>query len=106
MKNRILITATLAVGMAFSAFILPHSTSAKTTIGSAPLFQDNCVVTGTNNVPLRVRATPNGRVIGSLKLGANIKAYGIEQDNNGDDWTKIKYRKGYGFISTQFVSCG
>lgn len=106
MKKKISITAAITLALAFGAFILPNSTSAKAVATPAPLYQDNCVVTGNDNRPLRVRATPNGRVIGSLKLGANIKAYGIEQDSNGDDWTKIKYRKGYGFISTQFVSCG
>jgi hypothetical protein len=106
MKKRISVTATLTLSMVFGTFILPHSTSAKAAPMSAPLFQDNCVVTGTNNTPLRVRATPGGRVIGSLKIGANIVAYGIEQDRYGSDWTKIRYRKGYGFVSTTFVSCG
>lgn len=106
MKNRILIAATLTLGMVFSAFILPHSTSAKASTTSAPLFQDNCVVTGTNNTPLRVRATPGGRVIGSLRLGAYIVAYDVVQDNYGDNWTKIRYKRGFGYVSTRFVSCG
>lgn len=106
MKNRISIAAPLSMAVVFAAFIAPTSTSANATATSAPLFQDNCVVTGNDNRPLRVRSTPGGRVIGSLKIGANIVAYGIEQDNYGNDWTKIKYKRGYGFVSTQFVSCG
>lgn len=106
MKKRISITATTAVAMLCAAVFMPHSTSAKANTGSTPLLQDNCVITGSNNRPLRVRATPGGRVIGSLKLGAHILAYGIEQDNYGNDWTRIKYRRGYGYVSTDYVSCG
>ncbi len=106
MKKIISITATVALAMLFTAVIMPHSTSANASAGSSPLFQDNCVITGSDNRPLRVRATPGGRVIGSLKLGAHILAYGIEQDNYGNDWTRIKYRRGYGYVSTDYVSCG
>jgi len=107
MKKRISITAPIVLAILFGTAVLPVSTSATTTnIEPVVFIQDSCVVKGTNNTPLRVRATPGGRVIGSLKLGAQIWAYGIEQDNYGNDWTKIKYKRGYGFVSTQFVSCG
>lgn len=106
MNKRILTIAPIAMAILFGTVAMPFEISGKARIVSAPLFQDNCVITGTNNKPLRVRATPGGRVIGSLKIGTQILAYGIEQDNFGNDWTKIKYRRGYGFVSTQFVSCG
>ncbi len=106
MKKRISITATILLAVLFAAVTMPLSTSAKANTGSIPLVQENCVVTGSNNAPLRVRATPGGRVIGSLKLGANILAYGTEQDNYGDYWTKIRFKRGFGYISTRFVSCG
>lgn len=106
MKKRISITVGMALAVLFGTAVLPISTSATTSTEPAVVLQDNCVVKGSNNTPLRVRATPGGRVIGSLKRGANILAYGIEQDNYGNDWTKIKYRKGYGFVSTDFISCG
>ena len=66
--------------------------------------QDNCVVVGDNDLPLRVRANPGGKVIGSLKIGTQILDYDVVQDNNGNDWTKIKYGRGFGYISTDFVS--
>ncbi len=106
MKRKFSITITFALALLIGTIIMPHSTAAKATTGTTPLFQDNCVVRGDDNRPLRVRATPGGRVIGSLKLGTYILAYGIEQDNYGNDWTKIKYRRGFGFVSTQYVSCG
>ncbi len=106
MKKRILMTAPIGLALLFGTTLLPVSSAATTTTGSAPLFQDNCVVRGDDDRPLRVRSTPGGRVIGSLKIGANILAYGIEQDNYGNDWTKIRFKRGYGFVSTQYVSCG
>jgi len=66
----------------------------------------NCVVTGANDTPLRVRSTPGGSVIGSLKVGADILAYDLVKDRNGDYWTMVKYKNGYGYVSTQFISCG
>lgn len=106
MNKTISIAGTITLAILFGAVAMPYQTAAKPNEVSLPLIQDNCVVRGTNNTPLRVRSTPGGRVIGSLKIGTHILAYGIEQDNNGNDWTKIKYRKGYGFVSTEFVSCG
>ncbi len=106
MKKKILMTAPFALALLFGTTLLPVSSAATTTTETATLFQDNCVVTGNDDRPLRVRSTPGGRVIGSLNIGANIVAYGIEQDNYGNDWTKIRYKRGYGFVSTQYVSCG
>lgn len=99
------IVATLAVAMLFGTFALPVSTSASTATGAPLAMQDDCVVTGNNDIPLRVRATPGGRVIGSLKVGAYIKAWDI-QTRNGVDWTKISFKRGYGWVATEFVSCG
>lgn len=106
MKKRILTSAAIAMALLASTAATPLSISAMATDGTAIFIQDNCVVTGNNDIPLRVRATPNGRVIGSLKIGTNIVAYGLVQDKNGNDWTKIKYKRGYGYVSTQFISCG
>lgn len=105
MNKKISITFAIAFAMFLSTVVTPVSA---TTTGNEPevFFQDNCVVTGTNNTPLNVRKTPNGRIIGSLKLGAHIVAYDLVQDSNGNDWTKIKFGRGFGYVSTQFVSCG
>lgn len=104
MKNKLSIT--LALAMLFGTIILPHTTSAKTTTELTPITQDNCVVVGDNNLPLRVRATPGGRVIGSLKIGTQILAYDLVQDRRGNDWTKIKFGRGFGWVSTDYISCG
>lgn len=98
--------ATIALAIVFGAITMPNSTSAKTAGNAAPLFQDNCVVRGNNDIPLRVRSTPNGRIIGSLKVGTNIKVWDLTTDRNGVDWTKISFKRGYGWVATEFISCG
>lgn len=106
MKKRPSITITVALAMLFGTVIMPPPTSATVPTGPAPLFQDECVVVGNNNKPLRVRATPGGRVIGSLRLGANIVAYGWTSDIYGEQWVKIRYRRRVGYVSSRFVFCG
>jgi len=106
MKNTLSITATLVLAMLFGTIVLPQTASANTITEFTTTTQDNCVVVGNNNLPLRVRATPGGKVIGSLKIGTNIVAYDLVQDRNGNYWTKIKFRKGFGYVSTDYISCG
>lgn len=106
MKNKFLITATLVMLMLFGTIVLSHPTLANTITEFTPTFQDNCVVKGDNDAPLRVRSTPNGKAIGNLKVGTDILAYDVVKDKNGKYWTKIKYKKGFGYVSTQFISCG
>lgn len=103
MKKRLSITMMVAQVLLFGTVIMPHSTSATV---PAPLFQDECVVVGNNKKPLRVRATPGGRVIGSVRLGAHIVAYGWTSDIYGEQWAKIRYRRGVGYVSGRFVFCG
>ncbi len=98
--------ATLALTMVFGAVVLPGAAAADTAAEFVPLIQDNCVVRGNNSAPLRVRSTPNGRIIGSLKVGTQIKAWDLTTDRNGVDWTKISFKRGYGWVATEFVSCG
>lgn len=102
---KFLLVATMGVAMFLGTFAMPNSASASTTAKPVLLMQDDCVVTGNNDIPLRVRSTPGGRVIGSLKVGSNIKAWDI-QTKNGVDWTKISWKRGYGWVATEFVSCG
>lgn len=103
---KLTLKATLALGIAFAAMLMPNSTSASTATDAIPIFQDNCVVRGNNDIPLRVRSAPNGRIIGSLKVGTQIKAWDLVTDRNGVDWTKISFKRGYGWVATEFVSCG
>ena len=106
MKNKLTVTATLVLAMLFGTIILPQTTSANTITEFTPTTQDNCVVVGQNNLPLRVRATPGGKIIGKLKIGTQFLDYDVVQDNNGNDLTKIKYGRGFNYISTDFISCG
>ncbi|HMS42525.1 MAG TPA: SH3 domain-containing protein [Pyrinomonadaceae bacterium] len=104
MKNKLSIT--LALAMIFGTIVLPQTASANTFTEWTPITQDNCVVIGDNNLPLRVRATPGGKIIGSLKIGTQILAYNAVQDRNGNYWTKIKFGRRFGYVSTDYVSCG
>ncbi|MBL8182730.1 MAG: SH3 domain-containing protein [Blastocatellia bacterium] len=98
--------AALALAMIFGVIAMPNSTVASPAANAMPMFQDNCVVRGNNNIPLRVRSSPNGRIIGSLKVGTQIKAWDLTTDSNGVDWTKISFKRGFGWVATEFVSCG
>ncbi len=98
--------AALALAMVFGTVLLPGTGTAGTVTRKVTVAQDDCVVTGSNNVPLRVRSTPNGRIVGKLKIGSHIKAWDLVTDRNGEYWTKIKWGRGFGYVSTQFISCG
>lgn len=106
MKLKFSMITGLFFAMLFATVLLPQTTSAGTAAGLKPMFQDNCVVVGDNALPLRVRATPGGRVIGSLKIGTQILAYSVVEDRYGNYWTKIKFKRGFGYVSTDYVSCG
>ena len=105
MRMRTLI-ATLPLAMLFGSMLVPNTTSANKIMELTPTIQQNCVVKGENDTPLRVRATPNRRTIGSLKVGSPIVAYEVVQDSGGNYWTKIKFKKGFGYVWTGFISCG
>lgn len=104
MKFKIVTSVVLV--MLFGTMASTSNASAPSITGPTTVTQDYCVVIGSNNVPLRVRSAPNGRIIGKVKIGANIKAWDLVQDRYGNDWTKISYGRGYGWVSTQFISCG
>ncbi len=105
MKMKLSMMAALVVAVFFGTVVFAPAKAAAAT--ELPLlFQDNCVVVGDNALPLRVRATPGGRVIGSLKIGTQILAYSVVEDRYGNYWTKIKYKRGFGYVSTDYVSCG
>lgn len=106
MENKIWIIATLLLAMIFGTMLLPNTTSANKITNFTRLRQTNCVVKGDNDTPLRVRATPNGRAIGSVKVGSQIVAYEVVQDSGGNNWTKIKFKKRFGYVWTGFISCG
>lgn len=105
MRKRISMTA-LLLAIPFGTMLVPNTTSANKIMELTPTIQQNCVVKGENDTPLRVRATPNGRAIGSLKVGSPIVAYEVVQDSGGNYWTKIKYKKRFGYVWTGFISCG
>jgi hypothetical protein len=99
------IVTTLVLAVLFGA--MASTSNASTATGGFTTFvQDDCVVIGNNSVPLRVRSAPNGRIIGKLKIGSHVTAWDLVTDRNGNYWTKIGWGRGFGFVSTQYISCG
>ncbi len=86
-------------------------------IGSAPAWsqpqqpaqgqqQQTCTITDPTGTPLNVRKSPNGRVIGTLENGSNVRIVGSARDKKGRPWAKIRGDSGAtGWISREFVSC-
>ena len=105
MKKKLTITATLVLAMLFGTIILPQTTSANTFTEFTPLVQYDCIVVGNDDRPLRVRETPGGKIIGSLKIGTRITVYDVVKDTDGSDWAEIKFRKGIAYVSDEFVNC-
>jgi Bacterial SH3 domain len=68
--------------------------------------QQTCTVTDPTGTPLNVRKSPNGRVIGAVENGSNVRIVGSSKDNKGRPWAKIRGDSGAtGWILREFVSC-
>ncbi len=66
-----------------------------------------CTV-ATNSGNLRIRATPNGRIIGGLPKGARFQAFGQQADEAGGAWVQIQpveLRYPVGWASAAYVAC-
>jgi uncharacterized protein YgiM (DUF1202 family) len=68
--------------------------------------KQTCTVTDPTGTPLNVRKSPNGRVIGAVENGSNVRIVGSSKDNKGRPWAKIRGDSGAtGWILREFVSC-
>jgi uncharacterized protein YgiM (DUF1202 family) len=68
--------------------------------------QQVCTVTDPTGTPLNVRKSPNGRVVGTVENGSNVRIVGSSQDRKGRPWAKIRGDSGAtGWILRDFVSC-
>lgn len=69
---------------------------------------ETCKVTDPTGTPLNIRATPNGKVIGTLKNGTKIRRVDYADDNKGRPWVLAytdKTNKRIGWVYREFVSC-
>lgn len=69
-----------------------------------------CQVTDPTGTPLNVRATPNGRIINTLRNGREVYIDEIAYDSQGRPWAKVsgyyqgRYRE-WGWVFREFISC-
>jgi uncharacterized protein YraI len=69
---------------------------------------DRCKVTDPTGTPLNVRASPNGKIIGTLANGTLVSVAGYGEDANGKSWAQVKnYGTGklIGWVFREFISC-
>jgi hypothetical protein len=69
---------------------------------------EKCKVTDPTGTPLNVRATPNGKIIGTLANGIFVSILEYAADANGKPWVRVAYpetRKPIGWVFREFVSC-
>jgi hypothetical protein len=67
-----------------------------------------CVVTDPTGTPLNIRATPNGRIIGSLYNGTYVRLVNISYDSRGRSWGYVlNWYTGrpFGWVFRRFISC-
>jgi hypothetical protein len=69
---------------------------------------ERCKVTDPTGTPLNVRASPNGKIIGTLANGAFVAIVESKPAANGKPWVKVQAydtKKPIGWVFREFVSC-
>lgn len=70
-----------------------------------------CIVTDPTGTPLNVRATPNGKIVTTLKNGNRVYFLDTANDEKGRPWAKVGIQKDattiriLGWVIREFVSC-
>jgi hypothetical protein len=60
-----------------------------------------CKVTDPTGTPLNIRATPGGRVVGTIRNGRTVSISGQATDSQGRLWVNI----GRGYVLREFIAC-
>ena len=81
-----------------------------TTIISVARAEDVCKVTDPTGTLLNVRATLNGRIVGTLKKDMEVYIEEIADDDKGRPWAKVSVKskdksKTLGWVIREFISC-
>jgi len=69
---------------------------------------ERCKVTDPTGTPLNVRASPNGKIIGTLANGASVAIVESKTAANGKPWVKVvayDAQQPIGWVFRAFVSC-
>lgn len=77
-------------------------------LASTSAFAETCKVTDPTGTPLKVRAKPYGKVLGTLKNGQVIYFTEHQIDKNGKPWVMAfdaKTDRYLGWVYREFVSC-
>lgn len=69
---------------------------------------ERCKVTDPTGTPLNVRASPNGKIIGTLANGTFVTIVDSKNAANGKPWVKVQHAETntpIGWVFREFVSC-
>ena len=69
---------------------------------------ERCKVTDPTGTPLNVRASPNGKIIGTLPNGTFVIIVELKTAANGKPWAKVQHyptNQPIGWVFREFVSC-
>ncbi len=69
---------------------------------------ERCKVTDPTGTPLNVRASPNGKITGTLANGTFVAIVESKDAANGKPWVRIEdyqTKKPIGWVFREFVSC-
>ena len=75
---------------------------------SAAAEGERCKVTDPTGTPLKVRESPNGKIIGTLANGTFVTIVDSKNTANGKPWVKVQHaetKKPIGWVFREFVSC-
>lgn len=77
---------------------------------SAVAAKEVCEVTDPTGTPLNIRATPNGRIVGTAMNGTEVEIENLAHDGKGRPWALISLsstgkKRVLGWVIREFISC-
>lgn len=77
---------------------------------SAVTAKEVCEVTDPTGTPLNIRATPNGKIVGTAMNGTELEIEDVASDGKGRPWVLVSLsstgkRKVLGWVIREFISC-
>lgn len=67
-----------------------------------------CRITDPTGTPLNVRQGPQGRIIGTIRNGANVRIAATARDHKGQQWAQIvdgESGRTIGWVVRAYMSC-
>lgn len=91
--------------LAISAVLLVASTTLEPVAAQRT---GRCIVSDPTGTPLNVRASPQGRVVSTIRNGAQVRVTNTTRDHKGQPWAYIvgwENGREIGWVFREFVSC-